>query len=205
MATGDKLLTKPGTQLLIGALLSALWLLFAIAHSSTYLSTGKVSLVMFAVAETAIAIFFLIRSPAKTFTARPLEWIVAISATFLPLLLRPTTDTPTFAEWGLMLGSILQIAGVLSLNRSFALIPALRTVRTTGMYRCVRHPIYFSYLISFSCYVAGNFTSLNLAILLVSSSLLVARIHFEERHLGLTAEYRAYQGRVKWRLIPFVF
>lgn len=201
----EKLLTTPGMQLLTGVLLSGLWLLFAAAHVSTYGTSGKASLVMFAVAETAIAIFFLIRSPARTFTAKPLEWIVAIAATFLPLLLRPTTETaPAFAEWGLIFGSALQIAGVFSLNRSFALVPALRTVRTTGMYRFVRHPIYFSYLISFSCYLAANFTPLNLAILLASVSLLAARIHFEERHLGQTAEYRAYQDRVRWRLIPFV-
>jgi len=205
MATSAKLLATRGMQLLTGALLSSVWSLFAIAHLSTYWSSGKASLVIFAIAETVIAIFFLIRSPAKSFTEKPLEWIVAIAATFLPLLLRPAMDAAPFAEWGLIFGSTLQISGVLSLNRSFALVPALRTLKTTGMYRFVRHPIYFSYLISFSCYLAANFSSLNLVILLVSSSLLVARIHFEERHLGLAAEYLAYQNRVKWRLIPFLY
>ncbi|WP_332671061.1 methyltransferase family protein [Aromatoleum sp.] len=205
MTTIEKLLATPGMQLLTGILLSALWLLFAAAHVSTYGTSGKASLVMFAIAETVIAVLFLIRSPARTLSAKPMEWIVAIAATFLPLLLRPTAEAAPVAEWGLILGSALQIAGVLSLNRSLALVPALRTLKTTGMYRFIRHPIYFSYLITFSCYLAANFTPLNLAILLASFSLLVARIYFEERHLRQTAEYRSYQDRVRWRLIPFVF
>ena len=180
-------LTLAQTQSITGAALCALWLLFAIA-------------------ETIIAVFFLLRTQPKTFTTRPSEWIVAVAGTFLPLLLRPTTDTPVpIAEWGLMLGSALQIAGVLSLNRSLAIVPALRELKTRGMYSLVRHPIYTSYVITFSFYLAANFSIRNLLLVLASVSLLIARVYFEERHLGLTPEYRAYQSRVKWRLIPFVF
>lgn len=193
-------------QLFTGAVLSALWTFFTVAHLVTFNLTGKISLLVFAVAETLIAVFFLLRTQPKTFTMNPHEWIIAVLGTFLPLLLRPTAENQVpFAEWGLILGSAMQIAGVLSLNRSFAIVPALRQLKTTGMYRVVRHPIYFSYLITFSFYLAANFSIRNLLILLVSLSLLVARVYLEERHLGQAAEYRAYRSRVKWRLIPFVF
>lgn len=206
MVRNAHILTPLQTQVITGATLSALWLLFAIAHIANFGGTGKTSLLVFAIAETLIAVFFLLRTPPKTLTTRPSEWAAAIAGTFLPLLLRPTTDTQVpFAEWGLMLGSAMQIAGVLSLNRSFAIVPALRTLKTTGMYRFVRHPIYFSYLITFSFYLAANYSPQNLLILLASLSLMVARIHFEERHLAQTPEYCAYRSRVKWRLIPFVF
>lgn len=205
MALSARLLSTPGMQVLTGAALSLLWLLFAVAHLSVFRSSGKVSLLVFAIAETVVAVFFLLRRPPRTLTQKPVEWFVAIAGTFLPLLLRPTEGTAVVSEWGLIFGSALQIAGVLSLNRSFALVPALRELKTSGMYRFVRHPIYFSYLITFSCYLAANFSSQNFGILLVSVSLLVSRIHFEERHLSQAPEYRAYRASVRWRLIPFIF
>lgn len=193
-------------QLFTGAALSALWILFAIAHIVTFRATGKVSLLVFGVAETLVAIFFLLRTQPKSFTTRPHEWLIAVTGTFLPLLVRPTTDTPLPAvEWGLVLGAAMQTAGMLSLNRSFALVPALRELKTEGMYRLVRHPIYLSYLITHACYLAANFSIHNLLIISGSISLMLTRIHFEERHLSLASDYRAYQNRVPWRLIPFVF
>lgn len=200
-------LTQKPLQLLCGAALSALWVFFAIAHLSIFLTTsGKTSLLAFAIAETVIAAMFLLRTPPQTLTTRPVEWIVAIAGTFLPLLLRPTTTTPIpLAEWGLMLGSALQVAGILSLNRSLAIVPALRQLKTGGMYAIVRHPIYTSYLVSFTCYLAANASVMNLLIVMASLALLLARVHFEEMHLGKSSEYRAYRNRVRWRLIPFVY
>lgn len=206
MDTADAPISSPRTRSLSGLILCALWLLFAVAHLSTFGQTGKTSLLVFATAETLVAVFFLLRTPPKTLTTKPAEWAAAIAGTFLPLLVRPTADTPIpIAEWGLMFGSILQIAGVLSLNRSLAIVPALRELKSKGMYAFVRHPIYTSYLITFSCYLGGNFSIRNLVIVAASICLMLIRVHFEERHLALTPEYRAYQSRVRWRLIPFVY
>lgn len=193
-------------QILTGVILSALWGFFAAAHFVTFNLNGKVSLLVFGVAETLIAVFFLLRTQPKSFTNNPHEWIVAVLGTFLPLLLRPTSDTPIpLAEWGVMFGSTMQIAAVLSLNRSLALVPALRELKTAGMYRFVRHPIYASYLFNFCFYLAANFSPWNLLIVAISLTLLLARVYFEERHLAQSPQYRAYRSRVKWRLIPFVF
>lgn len=187
-------------------LLSALWLFFAIAHIAAFGQTGKASLLVFATAETLVAMFFLLRTQPKTHTTRPIDWVAAVAGTSLPLLIRPTADTPLpLAEWGLILGSVIQIAGILSLNRSFAIVPALRQLKCGGMYSLVRHPIYASYLVTFVFYLAGNFSTWNLVVIASSVCLMVTRIHFEERHLALDAEYRNYRERVRWRLIPFVF
>lgn len=197
--------SKPA-HLATGAGLSMLWLVFAAAHLANYKVTEKTSLLFFCIAETLTAAFLVVRTQPRTFTTSPRDWVIAVIGTFLPLLLRPTEADPVpLAEWGLMLGSGIQIAGVLSLNRSYALVPALREVKTTGMYRYIRHPIYFSYLITFCFYLAANFSSLNALLLCTTFALLVTRIFLEERHLGQTAEYRTYRNRVKWRLIPFVF
>jgi protein-S-isoprenylcysteine O-methyltransferase Ste14 len=206
MVRNALILTPLQTQIITGGALSALWLLFAVAHLSTFETTGKTSLLVFGIAETLVAVLFLLRTPPKTRTTKPAERVVAVAGTFLPMLVRPTADTPVpFAEWGLMLGSAMQIAGVLSLNRSLAIVPALRELKTGGMYSLVRHPIYTSYLVTFSFYLAANFSIRNLLLVLTSLSLLLTRVHFEERHLGQTPEYRAYRSRVRWRLIPFVF
>jgi protein-S-isoprenylcysteine O-methyltransferase Ste14 len=198
--------TAAPTQIVAGAAMAALWASFASEHIAGFWLSGKTSLLAFGLAETLTAIFFLLRTRPRTFTMNPFEWVIALSGTFLPLLLRPTTAEPVAAaEIGLILGSAFQIAGTLSLNRSFALVPALRDLKTGGAYRFVRHPLYLSYVISASSYLAVNFSVRNLLLILASFGLTLARIHFEERHLSLTPEYRAYRDRVAWRLIPFVF
>lgn len=193
-------------QVLTGGTLTALWLIFAIAHVVNFNNTGKISVLAFAAAETVIALFFLLRTQPKSISNKPVEWLVAASGTFFPLLLRPEGEVVTpIAEWGLIIGSLIQIAGVISLNRSFAIVPALRELKTTGMYRVVRHPIYLGYLVTFSFYLASNFSLPNLLVFSASISLLVARLYLEEQHLGQTPEYRSYWAKVRWRLIPFVF
>ena len=83
--------------------LAALWLLFATAHVLTFNATGRPSLLLFAIAETLIALFFIIRTPPRSLASRPAEWAVAVFGTFLALLLRPTAGTPpAIAEWGLI-------------------------------------------------------------------------------------------------------
>lgn len=188
-----------------GGFLSALWLFFAIAHLSNFLSTGRISLLVFCLAESVIAAFLLLRSQPKSFSTDWREWLAAMSGTFLILLLRPVAETPpAAAEWGLTLGALILLAGAFSLNRSFAMVPALRELKTNGMYRFVRHPIYFSYLLTFTFYLAGNFSLRNLAIVLGNIALLLLRVRFEERHLRQSPQYREYCERVRWRLIPFI-
>ena len=199
-------LASPLTHFACGAALSLVWLLFAAAHVARFMQTGNPSLLLFCIAETVIAGLLLVRSQPKSFTHRPEEWVVAILGTLLPLLFRPTPGVLVpGADWGVTIGAAIQISGALSLNRSFAIVPALRELKTRGMYGLVRHPIYASYLVTFVSYLAAYFSMRNLLVFIASVLLLFARVHSEERHLSTDADYRAYRRRVKWRLIPFVF
>jgi protein-S-isoprenylcysteine O-methyltransferase Ste14 len=206
MTSIRRITTSAASKFATSAFLSFIWALFAVAHVTGFLDRGAWNLLAYAIAESLLAVFFLLRTSPKTMTAKPMEWSIALLGTFLPLSLRPTYNAllPE-AELGLTLGSGILILGVLSLNRSFALVPALRELKTGGMYRLVRHPIYASYLLSFCGYVLAHFSVTNLLIAVVSTALLIARVYFEERHLQSTAEYRAYRIVTKWRLIPFVF
>jgi protein-S-isoprenylcysteine O-methyltransferase Ste14 len=117
------------------------------------------------------------------------------------------------AAWGvlpaagmlILVGAALQIVGLLSLNRSFAIVAAKRDIKTSGMYRLVRHPIYASYFLVFAGYVLQNTSIANLLIYMLLLVLLLIRIVREERHLALDPAYREYMQAVRYRLIPFVF
>ena len=102
-------------------------------------------------------------------------------------------------------GVLLQIGGLLSLNRSFGLVAARRTVKTGGLYRLVRHPLYASYLLMYLGYVLVNTSLANVLLVLLGVLLLMARIVREERFLARDVQYMNYMDQVKYRLIPLLF
>ena len=104
-----------------------------------------------------------------------------------------------------MFGVILQIVGLSSLNRSFAIVAALRQIKMGGLYRIVRHPMYSSYIISFIGYLLFNATLLNFALLFLSSIFFFFRIEEEEKQLISDPLYVAYKERVRFRLIPLIY
>lgn len=54
---------SPQIQSTIGAIFSALLLLFAISHLAAFAATGITSVLLFSLAETVIAVLFLLRMP----------------------------------------------------------------------------------------------------------------------------------------------
>lgn len=200
-------LTSPLVSSLLPALLLAgAWTVFAVAHVLAFRRSGDPAYLLFCAAETLTAALFLLRSPARSVSTDTRDWVLAIAATLVPLLFSPARQgvLPS-ASVLVLLGSALQLAGLLSLNRSFGLVPALRTVKTGGVYRWVRHPLYASYVLSFTGYLLANSSAANLAVYAAALVLLGWRTLREERHLSRDAEYRAYMGRVKYRLLPFFF
>ncbi|WP_219114777.1 hypothetical protein, partial [Janthinobacterium sp. UMAB-56] len=100
--------------------MACLWAFFASAHVLGYLHSGDWSYLLFCVAETLAALFFIVRSAPVSVSTDAGDWLLAIGATFAPFLLSPA-DMAVWpaASYLLALGSLLQIAGLLSLNRSF--------------------------------------------------------------------------------------
>jgi protein-S-isoprenylcysteine O-methyltransferase Ste14 len=189
-----------------GVFLASVWGIFAYAHILAFLHNGDISLLMFCLSETLTAGFYLIRSAPRTVSILPIDWLVAIGGTIAPLFLRP-------APWGVMpmasiaitAGTIIQILGLISLNRSFALVAAKREIKTGWMYRVVRHPIYASYGLTYTGYILANTTVLNVIIYALACVLFCMRMLREEKHLALDPQYREYMQKVRYRLIPFVF
>jgi protein-S-isoprenylcysteine O-methyltransferase Ste14 len=82
---------------------------------------------------------------------------------------------------------------------------AIRGVKTGGLYRLVRHPLYLSYSIAFGGFVLNQMTWHNTMIYSAALLLWVLRILAEERLLMRDPTYRGYAERVRWRLVPLVF
>ena len=99
----------------------------------------------------------------------------------------------------------LGILSFLSLGRSFGILIALREVKTGGLYKFIRHPMYFTDILWRGGMVLKNPCMLNLLIFVVSSACYIYRAALEERFLGLQPEYREYMQKVKYRFIPHVY
>jgi protein-S-isoprenylcysteine O-methyltransferase Ste14 len=181
--------------------------LFAYSHLLNFIRYRRLSSPLIVAKEALDGCFFLIRrAPVKT-SKSPCDWLVGIGSTLLPLLLRPVERPYDFVvgEFLQVFGLALQIIGIISLNRSFGIVAANRGIKTDGLYRVVRHPLYSSYFVDFLGYLINNFSVPNCLILAATGFFQVRRIFIEEDFLKRDASYAEYMKRTRWRLIPFVF
>lgn len=193
-------------NLAIGTFLSAVWVYFAYRHLVAFEQYGLWSHLAYGCFETIMAAFFVFRSTPQTVSPYPLDWCLAFLGTFAPALLTPeTSGVLTDASYILYIGIVLQFLGVLSLNRSFALVAAKRELKTKCMYRFVRHPLYAGHIVAMSGYVLTNTSTSNLWVFAITLTFLLLRIVREEKHLALDPLYQQYMARVRYRLVPFVF
>lgn len=194
------------TQIAAAILLIPMWVWFGYRHILAFSATGEWSYLFLCISETLTVGFLLIRTYPKSVSKIPLDWVVAIVGTFSTLLFLPTTwGILPSAKYAIAIGTLLQIFGMISLNRSFAVVAAKREIKTKGMYRFVRHPLYASYLLTYSGYILTNTDFENLMIYLFAMGCMVLRIFREENHLSVDNAYADYMQRVRYRIIPFIF
>jgi protein-S-isoprenylcysteine O-methyltransferase Ste14 len=186
--------------------LASVWLLFSIAHARAFQASGDWTYLLFVASETLVAVLFVLRSEPAAVSHSPLDWVLAIASTGAPFLFAPSSEglLPT-ARLLIVAGVLLQIGGLLSLNRSFGLVAARRQIKTSGLYRWIRHPLYASYLLSYVGYVLSNTSAGNVLTCLAAGSLLLARLYREEKFLARSSDYVLYMRRVKYRVLPMVF
>lgn len=163
------------------------------------------------VAETAVVVFVLLRRPAAAISLRPGDWLLAITATFAPLLIQPA-DTPAALHAliplgvGLaVLGNLVQLAAKMFLRRSFGIAPANRGIKTDGMYKIVRHPMYAGYLLVHIGILVLMPSVFNFTIYAIGWWAQILRLLAEERLLSEDPAYRVFCTTTRWRLIPGLF
>jgi protein-S-isoprenylcysteine O-methyltransferase Ste14 len=186
---------------------AVIYAFMAYRMGSDWLATGRLSSLFFLVIESVIMLFFLIRNMPKQTSMQPYDWFVALTATCLPLLLRPTVvihDTSVLLVMQLA-GIALSTLAVLSLNKSFGILPANRGIKQGGLYRYVRHPIYAGYVITYGAFLLQNASPENTAVVALFLVFLVLRILAEEEFLVKDPVYSKYMKQTRWRLLPGVF
>ncbi len=202
----NPILASRTVSVLATAALASVWLLFSVAHTRAFNATGDWAYLLFVASETLVAALFMLRSEPAAVSHSPLDWALAIASTGAPFLFAPSGDGLLPAARVLIVaGVLLQICGLLSLNRSFGLVAARRQIKTSGLYRWIRHPLYASYLLSYVGYVLSNSSLGNAVTCLLASMLLLARLVREERFLSRDSEYLLYMRHVKYRILPLVF
>jgi protein-S-isoprenylcysteine O-methyltransferase Ste14 len=165
-------------------------------------------LILYIVSEGLVVVFVLIRRHTQDVTLRPSDWLIAIAATALPLLARPSGSSPVPTVIGLLFvvtGIIFQISSKLTLRRSFGLIAANRGVKVGGPYALVRHPMYAGYLFSHIGLLLLSPIWFNLLLYCAAWTAQILRIMAEERLLLGDQRYVDYSAKVRYRLIPGAF
>ena len=99
----------------------------------------------------------------------------------------------------------LDLAGIRPVLHAPHGSPAHMPLRTTGVYALVRHPIYLGWILI--VFGTPSLTGTRLVFAAVSTLYVAIAVPWEERALHATfgAEYRAYQDRVRWRIVPGVY
>ena len=143
--------------------------------------------------------------------------IIAIVFAWLPPHLDPldrwSIDGDTVRYLGLIIiaiGGFVRVATVFELGHRFSIFVALQPdhlLQTDGFYRFVRHPSYLGALLAMAGWALVFRSVIGLFLTAAMCVPIIARIRAEEQFLvgEFGDQYRAYQQRTRWRLLPFIY
>ena len=192
-------------EISVNVLLALFFLQFVVFNGGHLLESFRLSTLLMLVKVSADTLFHLVRSPAKQISVNVYHWAIAVCGTNVVLFFRSTDGTDMLiGDVIQIIGCALQVAGMVSINRSIGYVAANRGIKTKGMYRFVRHPLYFAYNIAFFGFLINHFTAQNCIVYVTMVFVLYLRTICEEAVLMQDQEYQAYSNRVRYRLIPYI-
>jgi protein-S-isoprenylcysteine O-methyltransferase Ste14 len=192
----------------INVFIGVLYTFFAYSSFKQWFDTGNMGALLIAIQETIIISFVIFRRRSFEETKVFWEWLIAVGGTAAPLLLRPDGTIVVTESVGAgiqFVGMLVTLVALLSLSRSFGVVAANRGVRTGGLYRFVRHPLYGSYIIGYAGFLLGNPTVWNVLIVVLMLICQYLRTLAEERILLNDPAYQVYAANVRYRFIPLIF
>jgi protein-S-isoprenylcysteine O-methyltransferase Ste14 len=165
--------------------------------------------VAFAVHNVVMLTFLLVRKQHRALNQSIFDQAIALVAFFSGILFTRALTSHLLllriSQGIIVLSILLGIIAFFSLNRSFGILIALREVKTGGLYRVIRHPMYCTDILWRIGIVLKNPCAVNFVILFASSACYVYRAILEERFLSRYEEYSQYMQRVRYRFLPGIF
>jgi len=143
--------------------------------------------------------------------------VIAVAFAWLPphldRLNRWTVDGNTVCYLGLIItamGGFVRVATVFELGHRFSIFVAVQSdhrLKTNGFYRFVRHPSYLGALLAMAGWALVFRSIIGLLLTAAMFVPIIARIRAEEDFLvrQFGEQYRCYQQRTRWRLLPFIY
>ncbi|HPN34927.1 MAG TPA: DUF192 domain-containing protein [bacterium] len=196
-------------QLPINIFLALFWLRFVVLSLSAFLQSRSplgLGLILF---NSLLFFFFITRRQSAPVDRSIWDWLIPVGTVFLSMTLQPqATGETARMGWSYTLqalGLAAMLYSLLSLGKSFGIVPANRTVVVHGAYSVVRHPLYASESLFYFGFLLGNFNWFNLLKIFLIFLGQLWRIRSEERVLNSDQRYREYCSRVQHRLLPGLF
>ena len=166
--------------------------------------------ISFTVQSLVVAVIFLIRKPHQMVHTNLLHQAVAMIAfcSGAAFMGQPVTGNPLakhISQVVILCANVLGVAALLNLGRSFGILIAFRGLKSRGLYRTVRHPMYATDILLRIGFLISHTNLFTVVVFIASTGCYVYRALLEEWFLIQRPEYREYMQRVKYRFIPFVF
>ena len=156
-------------------------------------------------ASEILGVVLLLTQRRGEWTTEPRAVLIAFVGTGAGLMVAPggvalASDAVSTAL--ILAGGAIALAAKVCIGRSFGVIPANRGVKRRGVYRLIRHPMYFGYMLNHIGFMLLYGSARNLAVYAVSWTFLWLRVLEEEKFLRRDPAYRDYAEQVRFRLLP---
>jgi protein-S-isoprenylcysteine O-methyltransferase Ste14 len=193
----------------VNLFMAVFWFRFVLISFYNVLQSGSwfgLGLLLF---NSLLVFFFLTRRISSDTSARLSDWLVAWSTVILSMSLKPhPAGDPALQMISLGLQAVglsVMLYSLLSLGKSFGIVPANRSIILSGAYAWIRHPLYASEMVFYAGFLFGNPTVLNSLSIFVILLGQLWRVRAEENLLVKDIQYREYCLRVPYRFIPKLF
>jgi protein-S-isoprenylcysteine O-methyltransferase Ste14/uncharacterized membrane protein (UPF0127 family) len=186
-----------------------LWGMFVNSAVSHWLAHSGILSFGLVLVNTLLLFLFLTRRESKEISHFVPDWLIPIGTVGLSMILRPVPDTNAFLAVSSL---VIQVAGIffilsslVSLGRSFGVIPANREIKRGGTYQLVRHPLYASELLFYLGFLLGNMSAFNTIAIVFILLGQIYRVFAEEKLLNKDQLYSEYMNNTKYRFLPGIF